>query len=140
VQQIVAKYARRAGVPDVTPHVPRHTFAKHVLGASEDLATVQRLLGHERQETTAISTPPPARDLEETVRCPVADADRRSAERPVSKPAERPPGGTLVRRRRLRRPTRADPRRRLPPVGDREYARLRDDELRAVLRSAPTGR
>ncbi len=61
VQQVVAKYARRAGLPDVTPHVLRHTFAKHVLDAGEDLATVQRLLGHERLETTAIYTQPSAR-------------------------------------------------------------------------------
>ena len=74
VQQVVAKYARRAGLPEVTPHVLRHTFAKHVLDAGEDLATVQRLLGHERLETTAIYTQPTARDLEEAVRRLEADA------------------------------------------------------------------
>jgi site-specific recombinase XerD len=74
VQQVVAKYARRAGVTEVTPHVLRHTFAKHVLDAGEDLATVQRLLGHERLETTAIYTQPTARDLEEAVRRLEADA------------------------------------------------------------------
>ncbi|MDP9366465.1 MAG: tyrosine-type recombinase/integrase [Chloroflexota bacterium] len=74
VQEVVAKYARRAGLPAVTPHVLRHTFAKHVLDAGEDLATVQRLLGHERLETTAIYTQPTARDLEEAVRRLEADA------------------------------------------------------------------
>jgi site-specific recombinase XerD len=74
VQEVVAKYARRAGLPEVTPHVLRHTFAKHVLDAGEDLATVQRLLGHERLETTAIYTHPTARDLEEAVRRLEADA------------------------------------------------------------------
>jgi integrase/recombinase XerC len=74
VQQVVAKYARRAGLPGVTPHVLRHTFAKHVLDAGEDLATVQRLLGHERLETTAIYTQPTARDLEEAVRRLEVDA------------------------------------------------------------------
>lgn len=74
VQQVVAKYARRAGLPEVTPHVLRHTFAKHVLDAGEDLATVQRLLGHERLETTAIYTQPTARDLETAVRRLEADA------------------------------------------------------------------
>ena len=73
-QEVVAKYARRAGLPEVTPHVLRHTFAKHVLDAGEDLATVQRLLGHERLETTAIYTQPTARDLEEAVRRLEADA------------------------------------------------------------------
>ncbi len=66
-QEVVAKYARRAGLSEVTPHVLRHTFAKHVLDAGEDLATVQRLLGHERLETTAIYTQPTARDLEAAV-------------------------------------------------------------------------
>ena len=75
-QQVVAKYARRAGLAEVTPHVLRHTFAKHVLDAGEDLATVQRLLGHERLETTAIYTQPTARDLEAAVRRLEADADR----------------------------------------------------------------
>jgi len=74
VQQVVAKNARRAGLPEVPPHVLRHTFAKHVLDAGEDLATVQRLLGHERLETTAIYIQPTARDLEEAVRRLEADA------------------------------------------------------------------
>ncbi len=73
-QEVVQKYARRAGLPEVTPHVLRHTFAKHVLDAGEDLATVQRLLGHERLETTAIYTQPTARDLEDAVRRLEADA------------------------------------------------------------------
>src|ERR671939_98056 len=67
VQLIVRKLARRAGLEQVTPHVLRHSFAKHVLDAGEDLATVSRLLGHERLETTAIYTEPTARDLEEAV-------------------------------------------------------------------------
>ncbi len=73
-QEVVQKYARRAGLPEVTPHVLRHTFAKHVLDAGEDLATVQRLLGHERLETTAIYTQPTARDLEDAVRRLEAEA------------------------------------------------------------------
>lgn len=68
VQLIIRQYAQRAGLSHVTPHVLRHSFAKHVLDAGEDLATVSRLLGHERLETTAIYTQPLARDLEEAVR------------------------------------------------------------------------
>lgn len=68
VQLIVRKYAQRAGLQGVTPHILRHSFAKHILDAGEDLATVSRLLGHERLETTAIYTQPTARDLEEAVR------------------------------------------------------------------------
>ncbi|HEV2460905.1 MAG TPA: tyrosine-type recombinase/integrase [Ktedonobacterales bacterium] len=68
VQLIVRTYAQRAGLSGVTPHILRHSFAKQILDAGEDLATVSRLLGHERLETTAIYTEPTARDLEEAVR------------------------------------------------------------------------
>jgi integrase/recombinase XerD len=67
VQLIVRKLARHAGLQDVTPHVLRHSFAKQVLDQGADLATVSRLLGHERLETTAIYTEPTAADLEEAV-------------------------------------------------------------------------
>lgn len=67
VQNLVHKYAARAGLEGVTPHTLRHSFAKHLLDAGEDLATVSRLLGHERLETTAIYTQPHERDLEEAV-------------------------------------------------------------------------
>lgn len=75
VQLIVAKYAQRAGLPDVTPHILRHSFAKQILDAGEDLVTVQRLLGHERLETTAIYTQPTAHDLEQAVRRLEAEAE-----------------------------------------------------------------
>ena len=67
VQNLVHKYATRAGLEGVTPHTLRHSFAKHLLDAGEDLATVSRLLGHERLETTAIYTQPHKRDLQEAV-------------------------------------------------------------------------
>ncbi len=75
VQLIVRKYAQRAGVSAVTPHILRHSFAKQVLDAGADLATVSRLLGHERLETTAIYTQPTAQDLEAAVRRLERDAD-----------------------------------------------------------------
>jgi site-specific recombinase XerD len=75
VQLLVRKYAQRAGLQGVTPHILRHSFAKHVLDAGEDLATVSRLLGHERLETTALYTEPTARDLEEAVRRLERDGD-----------------------------------------------------------------
>jgi site-specific recombinase XerD len=67
VEKLVEKYARLAGLPDVSPHVLRHTFGKHALAAGVDLVTVSRLLGHERLETTAIYTTPSATDLEHAV-------------------------------------------------------------------------
>ena len=76
VQLIVRKYARRAGLQGVTPHILRHCFGKGLLDAGVDLVTVSRLLGHERLETTAIYTQPTARDLEAAVARLERDADR----------------------------------------------------------------
>lgn len=67
VENVVKKYARRAGLVDVTPHTLRHSFGKGLLAAGVDLVTVAALLGHERLETTAIYTQPSARDLERAV-------------------------------------------------------------------------
>jgi integrase/recombinase XerD len=67
VRQLVEKYARQAGLEDVTPHTLRHSFAKQLLAEGVDLVTVSTLLGHERLETTAIYTQPGPRDLERAV-------------------------------------------------------------------------
>jgi integrase/recombinase XerC len=67
VEKIIRKYAERAGLDSFTPHSLRHSFAKRLLDAGEDLVTVQTLLGHERLDTTARYTHPGARDLEEAV-------------------------------------------------------------------------
>jgi len=67
VQRIVEKYARQAGLEDVSPHTLRHSFAKQLLDEGVDLVTVSALLGHERLETTAIYTQPGPRDLERAV-------------------------------------------------------------------------
>ncbi len=67
VEALVASYARRAGLEDVTPHTLRHSFAKHLLDAGEQLPTVAAALGHSNLNTTAIYTQPSARDLERAV-------------------------------------------------------------------------
>lgn len=67
IENLVRKYARRAGLEAVTPYTLRHTFGKSALDASVDLVTVAWLLGHDSVETTAIYTQPSARDLEQAV-------------------------------------------------------------------------
>ena len=63
VRRVVAKYARRVGLEDVTPHTLRHSFGRHALDAGVDLVTVATLLGHEDLKTTAIYTRPSQEDL-----------------------------------------------------------------------------
>ena len=67
VWYLVSKYARQAGLEDVSPHTLRHTFGKQLLDATKDLVAVAALLGHEKLETTAIYTQPSERDLARAV-------------------------------------------------------------------------
>jgi integrase/recombinase XerD len=54
-QDIVKAMANRAGITqDASPHVLRHTFATTALQKGISLATVQKILGHDRLQTTAI--------------------------------------------------------------------------------------
>ena len=55
VQKIVKEIANKAKITkEVTPHILRHTFATLALQKGISLASVQKALGHDRLETTAI--------------------------------------------------------------------------------------
>jgi len=66
IQRIVAKYAKRAGLPiGATPHTLRHSFATDLLISGADIRSVQEMLGHESIRTTQVYTHVTNRHLKE---------------------------------------------------------------------------
>jgi integrase/recombinase XerC len=66
VQEAIAELGRRAGL-EVTPHTLRHTFAKNLMDARQDITRVAALMGHANLNTTRIYTAPGERDLRQAV-------------------------------------------------------------------------
>lgn len=64
VQRILARYAKAAGIDELTPHVCRHTFAKNLVNNDVGLEKVAALLGHSSLNTTRVYITPSEHDLE----------------------------------------------------------------------------
>ena len=66
ITRLLDKYAIRAGLETVTPHMLRHTFATRYLKVNrDDLRGLARLLGHSSLDTVMIYTEPTLDDLEQ---------------------------------------------------------------------------
>ena len=71
LQRWVSIAADFAGIKNrITPHSFRHAFATHLLESGTDIRSIQKLLGHQRLETTTIYTKV-ARIRQHTIQSPI---------------------------------------------------------------------
>jgi site-specific recombinase XerD len=67
IQRAVQRFAKEAGLKNVTPHTLRHSFAKALIDEGVSLEKVAMLLGHSNLNTTRIYTTPGENDLKDAV-------------------------------------------------------------------------
>ena len=67
LQRILERYAKDAGLEELTPHVCRHTFGKNLVNQGVGIEKVAALLGHANLNTTRLYITPDLRELEDAV-------------------------------------------------------------------------
>jgi len=67
IYNVVKKYGKLVGMPDLRPHDLRHSFAERLIEAGASIRTVQELLGHESLDTTQVYIGVTANHLREAV-------------------------------------------------------------------------
>lgn len=67
IQQLLKKYAEKAGLQNVTPHQLRHTFCKNLVNAGVGLEKIAMIAGHDSLESTRWYCEPSLQDLQQAV-------------------------------------------------------------------------